>query len=294
VTIRTCAAWVVVLTSVLVGVAALGPTAVASAPVVSPECAAQRGPNVLLGAKTARINGQVSSDSDAALHFSGRVDFESGNAELHVPFSELLAGIPLSGQVTVRLVDDAVYADLHALYGLAGTAPSGLEGQRWLQVNDFAIPISTPPLQGLLAAGGPETVVELLRGAVTCERIGTDTVDGIEAAHYRGTASARRGLTGAPETRRTSLEPRLARVSGRITFDAWIDERGRVRKLSMNANATIPGTGSVIAFKVRLRLSAFGVPVGVEAPPPGETLGAVPTPPPTEPAIPPPTIAEPE
>ena len=248
----------------------------------------------MLGAKTARITGQVSSDSDAALHLTGRVDFETGNAELHIPFSDLLAGIPLSGQVTVRLVGDAVYADLHALYGLAGTAPSGLEGQRWLQVDDFAIPISTPPLQGLLAAGGPGTLVEVLRGATTCARVGTDTVDGVQATHYRGTASARRGLTGAPETRRRSLEPRLARVSGRITFDVWIDERGRVRKLAMNASATIPGTGSVIAFKLRLRFSAFGVAVGVVAPPPGETLGAVPTPPPAEPAIPPPTIAQPE
>lgn len=176
--------------------------------------AAQRAPNALLRSKTARISRQVSAGSDAALHFTGRVDVETGNAELNIPFSDLLAGFPLSGRVTVRLVGDAVYADLHALYGLAGTAPSGLEGQRWLRVDDFAIPISTPPLQGLLAAGGPGTVVELLRGAVSCKR-------------------------------------------------------------------------------VQLRLSAFGVPVGVEAPPPGETLGEPPTVPTTEPVSPVPT-AEPE
>jgi hypothetical protein len=290
---RVHTAPVAVLTGLLVALGATAPQAVASTPSAAPSCAAQRAPNALLRSKTVRISGQVSADSDAALHFSGRVDLETGNAELNIPFADLLAGLPLSGRVTVRLVGDAVYADLHALYGLAGTAPSGLEGQRWLRVDDFAIPISTPPLQGLLAAGGPGTVVELLRGAVTCKRVGTDDVAGIQAAHYRGTASARRGLTGAPETRRASLEPRLARVSGRITFDAWIDEQGRVRKLSMHTQAKIPGTGSVIGFDVQLRLSAFGVPVGVEAPPPGETLGEPPTVPATEPVSPEPT-AEPE
>jgi hypothetical protein len=277
---------VAALAWVLVAIAATARPAVAAAPTAGPACAAQRAPNVLLRSKTARVSGTVSAASNAPLHFSGRVDVDTGNAELNIPFSDLLSGIPLGGRVTVRLVGDAVYADLHALYALAGTAPSGLEGQRWLRVDNFSIPISTPPLQGLLAAGGPGTIVELLRGAITCERVGTDTVAGLQAAHDRGTASARRGLTGEPETRRASLEPRLARLSGPITFDAWIDEQGRVRKLSASAQAAVPGTPGVIRFRVQLRFSAFGVPVGVEAPPPGETLGATPLPPSTAPTTP--------
>jgi hypothetical protein len=251
---------------------------------------------VLLRAKTARVNGRLSADTDSGepLHVSGRVDFTTGNAEVRVPFADLAGGVPFSGDVTVRLVDGAVYVDLHALYGLAGTAPTGLEGQRWLRVDDIdEIPLATQALQGVIAAGGPGTVVELLRGVQTCERVGTGDVDGIKAVHYRGRIDVKRALAGAPESIRTSLRARLAHVSGQVSFDAWIDEVGRVRKLDVTAAGDLPTKGATV-FHLVVRLSAFGVPVGVEAPPPGETLGATPLPPRTEPEIPAPTIVEPE
>lgn len=251
---------------------------------------------MLLRKKTARLTARLSADSDtgAPLHLSGRVDFTTGNTEVRVPFADLAGGIPFSGDVTVRLVDGAVYVDLHALYGLAGTAPTGLEGQRWLRVDDIdEIPLATLALKGLLAAGGPGTVVELLRGVVTCERVGSGDVDGIKAAHYRGRIDVKRALTDAPESIRANLRARLEHVSGQVSFDAWIDEVGRVRKLDVSAAGDLPTKGATV-FHLVVRLSAFGVPVGVEAPPPGETLGATPLPPSTEPIFPTPTIAEPE
>ncbi|GAA4984416.1 hypothetical protein GCM10025734_07180 [Kitasatospora paranensis] len=106
-------------------------------------------------------------------------------------------------------------------------------------------------------------------------RLGQETVDGAATVHYRGRLDL--GTAGA--------QLLGASLPSGVPVDVWVDDRHRIRqekvRLDVTATESTRGDGSATASptaaaEVVLRLTDFGTPVVVTAPPAGATtdLGA--------------------
>jgi hypothetical protein len=121
---------------------------------------------------------------------------------------------------------------------------STLRGKHWIKL-DLVKPTQLLGFDlNALAGQAPSSALEKLRldGKVT--KVGTDTIDGVETTHYR------KELSGDYHT-----------------ADAWVDDRGLVRRLKLDYDATVDPTSKQGAHTVlTMTLSHFGTPVS--APPP--------------------------
>ncbi len=66
------------------------------------------------------------------------------------------------------------------------------------------------------------------------EKVGTETVRGVETTHYRATVDPRKALDQAPAALRDKISKSLEMFDGPIPVDVWIDGDGQARKISMD------------------------------------------------------------
>jgi hypothetical protein len=202
-------------------------------------------------ARSARMDGEISvrvAGRDMTIPLEGAIDFEHDATR----FSMSLAGLGLPGvgdaALEARVVDGHLYLNLG---DLAGT----LLGGRWAEV----------PLDAMGGAStDPTGFLDSLRGLTTVERVGTDTIRGVEATHFRGTVSLADAIDRAPADRREQLRRALGSADATLPVDVWVDAQDRPVRFA----ATFE-TGPVAA-KVRLDLFDYGADVRVTAPPADE------------------------
>jgi hypothetical protein len=117
-----------------------------------------------------------------------------------------------------------------------------------------------------LGNADPSAALETLRGAANdVQKVGTATIRGAQTTHYRGTLDLARAAANAPATVRKRLQQQLKTLTS-VPFDAFIDDQGRLRKMTNHIDLGANGT-----VDTAVELYDFGVPVRVKVPAKSET-----------------------
>lgn len=129
-------------------------------------------------------------------------------------------------------------------------------------------------------SGNPNEALGYLRGAGSdTTEVGEETIRGMETTHYRTTIDRQAMLEGAEGAAREEAR-KLADALGdqEIRADVWVDDEGRLRKMSysvdpskMELGEPIPDELQGARFDYTFEFYDFGIPVNVEIPPPDQT-----------------------
>ncbi|WP_320780775.1 hypothetical protein [Streptomyces sp. CRN 30] len=145
---------------------------------------------------------------------------------------------------------------------------AGVPADKWVRVDTAALS------DGNLVTGGatdPLAAAEVLRGTRTATYVGEAEVAGAPVRHYRGTADLARAAELASKGNRGSLRAAAKGfASPEVRFDAYLDDRGRIRKVRhrfsyLNGRQ---GDAATVAVASTTLLFDFGVPVAVSLPRP--------------------------
>jgi hypothetical protein len=143
-------------------------------------------------------------------------------------------------------------------------AQAGLSGPKdWLKVDLAQLSQRGGGLSNLAAASpSPATALAYLRGAKDVKKVGTDSVAGADATHYRVTSDLQRAAARSSGTDKASIKQAM-QLTGRRTLpmQAWVDGDGYLRKVAW-AEQSSGGTGA----KISMVLHDFGAPVKIEPP----------------------------
>jgi len=184
------------------------------------------------------------------------------------------------GALTVLLPKDAVGKEEHkpitelftpgALY--MKNRGAGVPAGKWVRVD------TTRLSDGNLVTGGatePLAAADLLRGARGVTFAGEETVQGVRVRHFTGTADIARAAAdpSTAERRPLAAAAKGFRVT-RVPFDAWLDARGRLRRLTesftLGTAGARPATGGSVTVVSTTTYDRFGVPVPVTLPRPAD------------------------
>ncbi|MEE1942717.1 hypothetical protein V1L54_25475 [Streptomyces sp. TRM 70361] len=159
-----------------------------------------------------------------------------------------------------------------ALY--LGDRGAGVPAGKWVRVDAATLP------DGNLVTGGatdPITAAELLRGVRSVSFRGEERLHGEAVRHYRGTVDLAAAARSARPPWRESPAAAAAGLSRRtVPFDAYVDGRGRLRKIRQRfvlpSAAGGPGgaAGQEVPVVSTTTLYGFGVPVEIALPGPGD------------------------
>lgn len=170
----------------------------------------------------------------------------------------------------IRLVDKTMYI------GGGAAAAKEMDGKSWMKF-DLAAMGAGDELNQLGGASqadkNPATESTFLTGAKDVEKVGDETVDGVQTTHYKGTvalADLEKSLKAedkaTQETRRKSMEQYEKMGVDELTMDMWIDGDERTKQFRMRGDAEKGPLDMTITFL------GFNEPVDVAAPPADETV----------------------
>lgn len=171
----------------------------------------------------------------------------------------------------IRLVDKAMYI------GGGAEAAKEMDGKSWMKFDLAALGAGGEELDQLGSASqadkNPATESTFLTGAKDVEKVGTETVDGVETTHYKGTVTiADLEKTLADEDKATrdkrqkSLEQYEKMGLDKLTMDMWIDGDEHTKQFRMRGDAAKGPLDMTITFL------GFNEPVKVTAPPAKDTM----------------------
>lgn len=195
---------------------------------------------------------------------SGAADYDRNIAWLHLTVSGAgTSGAP--GQaIELRIVDGVLYERPPA-----GSIPGA---KPWIKA-DLSGASGTQGAGASPASltGNPAETLQYLKGASDdVTRVGEATIRGTTTEHYRLTVDLQRAAGRIPEPKRARfLQALKAFGSTTLPIDVWVDDQGRVRRMSFSAQMQLGAQGSA-RIEETLDLFDFGVPVAVTAPPPSE------------------------
>jgi hypothetical protein len=126
----------------------------------------------------------------------------------------------------------------------------------------------------------PRDLLESLKAVTSeVELVGTESLRGTEVTHYRAVIVPEELAAKAPKDQREQTESLVDEITsqsgvGEIPVDVWIDGTGLVRKLSMTASATDPGTSQSSDVSISFEIWDYDEPVAIELPPASEVVDA--------------------
>ncbi|GII79810.1 putative lipoprotein [Sphaerisporangium rufum] len=169
-----------------------------------------------------------------------------------------VGGQNVAGGARVILVGDTAYLKVDMLNRLVGAAKPWIKidlteaGQHaGVNVDQYLSQAQQVDLQ---------TSVKMLTSSKDAQKVGTETVGGVETTHYKGTFTVAEAVKALAPDVQQKVQGRLDSVKD-MKFDAWIDADNLPRKVEMNGGAT-EGT-----FKLTSLFSAFNESAEVTAPP---------------------------
>jgi len=158
-----------------------------------------------------------SAEKKAVFNGSGGYDYVKriGKLEVNVP-----PGAATTGKIVEVVLPGTVY-----LQNSGAKIPEG----KWVRLDVRQLP------DGNLVSSGatdPASAAGALRGAQKAELVGTETVDGVELKHYKGTldlakaadATGGRGADGLRMAAQTF-------TAKEVPYEAWLDGQGRLHRV---------------------------------------------------------------
>jgi hypothetical protein len=170
-----------------------------------------------------------------------------------------------TGQVEIRLVDNALYL------GGGAEAAKEMDGKSWIKFDMSALGKGKEanPLAGAGQADkNPAAESTFLTGAEDLQKVGTETVDGVETTHYKGTVTLD-ALEGSlkdvdkatREKRQKSIDQYEKMGVDKLAMDMWIDGDEHTKQFRMRGDADKGPLDMTITFL------GINEPVTVTAPP---------------------------
>jgi len=165
------------------------------------------------------------------------------------------------------LVDDKLYMKIPQMSAALG-------GKQWAELDLGSLGSLGSTFQSLIDSAknsDPTQQLQPLLASGDVHKVGTETVDGVQADHYAGTvdpatafdsSQAAKNLTPAQIAQLKSLLKDGGVTSE--TVDVWVASDGLPVRLGISSNT------SAGAFKLDMHLSNWGKPVSISAPPASE------------------------
>jgi Protein of unknown function (DUF1396). len=184
-----------------------------------------------------------------------------------ITFSQVsFGGQELPGGMRTILLGDTLYLKVDALRTVTGDA------KPWVKVDlNEAGAQSGVDLRDLLSQAQQYDLansVKMLTASQDVKAVGTETVGGVETTHYSGTFPVEEALRQLGPELQEQARGQMAHLKD-MRFDAWIDEQGLPRKISMTGDA---GEGSV---STTMQFRAFNEAVNISEPP-ADQVGELP------------------
>jgi hypothetical protein len=216
-------------------------------------------------AKTARMSGEVTvtvGSETKTLPLDGALNFDTGSFEFGYDLSQL--GIPGAGdtKIQARMVDGVMYLNLGDIGGGSDQGLSAMTGGKsWMKLDLGALGQGSSGAGGGLGDADPGGTLDALRGVGDVERVGTETLRGVETTHYTATIDPQKALDETPAELRDKVQKGLDELGGPVPVDVWIDGDGQTRKIAMDVDAKAGRVSTNIEYY------DFGTDVDVSAPP---------------------------
>jgi hypothetical protein len=205
--------------------------------------------------------------------------FDQQQGQLTLDLSDLLAKLPTqlsAGDGQIKTIYTNENGDPILYVGASFLANALAGGKQWVRI-DLAHAASSAgiDLSQILgqAGGNPADVLAMLRASGEVTTVGPDTVDGTAVTHYHATIDLEKALTqkGIPHDAVQRLLDSGAPTT--LPVDVWIgDDDGLVRQVETSYSATT--SGGTATASLSLKLSDWGTPVSVEAPPADQVFEA--------------------
>jgi outer membrane lipoprotein-sorting protein len=178
-----------------------------------------------------------------------------------------------TGQLKMKLnasgrqipVDSVVDGDVVYLRSPA-FAQATTQDKQWIKINLATLGSSqgNTDLSGILdASPTPANALAYLQGSSTVDKVGSESVGGVDTTHYSVSANLDRAAKQASGSTKDALEGVISQSGVKtLPLDVWVDENGYIRKVRYDEHA-----GRRQAAKVTMELHDFGKPVPISAPP---------------------------
>jgi hypothetical protein len=246
--------------------------------------------------KTARmqISIQISGMGLAqptTLTADGVTDLTASRGTFNMDFATLLKsfGAPAellgSGdtKLQLRLDGSKIYAKLPDIPLLT----SFLNGKHWISLDAAGLGqqlgLDTKGLGDFFSIS-PAARLRVFRSLKALKDAGSEQIDGVKTEHYKGSYSLREFTAALPAAQRAAIQDALKKLDAlsganaatamqnrEQALEIWVDDAGIVRQTT--ARGGFGGSSGVPAadFAMTYKLTDFGVPLDVSAPPAGDT-----------------------
>lgn len=233
--------------------------------------------------------------ADKALSFDaeGGFDTPAKRSQMTIDLSSLAAlmkqfGSSLGGKFTGDLGDasdwkleaitdgDVVYLQFPLI---AKELP---DGKTWVKgsAEDFSKSDTSGLDQfGSLSGMDPRDVFGFLKAVSgSIEAVGSEEVRGVATSHYRATLDPAKLTELVPAEQREALGgvDDAARQAGiaELPLDVWVDAENRIRRLSIELDAKMPGSDESLQASFVIELYDYGTPLELELPPADQVADA--------------------
>lgn len=197
----------------------------------------------------------------------------SGGMNLASKAVDMTTDLPAVGSVEMRIVGSSMY--IHFPAALAKHIPGG---KSWVSISLSQLcGGSGGGLFGGANAADPASALEQLRSSGGhVQNLGSGTVDGTPATHYRVTVDmAKAAQAAAARCSGGALGRSIEGMAGKFhvqPMDVWVDSQDRVRRVHLVETALVQS--HTVTTDMTMDLSGFDTPVTVSAPPAADTLDA--------------------
>jgi hypothetical protein len=178
-----------------------------------------------------------------------------------------------TGQMKMKLnargreipVDSFVDGDVLYLRSPA-FAQATTRNKQWIKLNLATLGSAqgSTDLSGILdASPTPANALAYLQGSSTVDKVGSESVGGVDTTHYSVSANLDRAAQHASGATRDAVQGVISQSGVKtLPLEVWVDGNGYIRKVSYDEHA-----GRRQAATVTMELHDFGGPVAISAPP---------------------------
>jgi hypothetical protein len=198
----------------------------------------------------------------------GELDLEGNRTHLTMTFPEVPGQTGALGEMELISDGTTLYLRADALTE-AAQAPTP-----WLKADLSTLSPELADLQSLSSGqNDPSQALELLRGAGELEEVGTETIDGTETTHYRGTLDMEKAAEVAPPEAREGVraavdQAKQAFGTAEVPIEVWVGSDDLIRRMRFDYPFPPQAGGSKDSRLIlQMELFDFGEPVVIEAPP---------------------------
>ncbi|MDQ1689552.1 MAG: hypothetical protein QOK42_2527 [Frankiaceae bacterium] len=127
-------------------------------------------------------------------------------------------------------------------------------------------------LSQLSAGADPTSGLEMLNGAKSVTKVGTESIRGVQTTHYKAVVDLNKALANKPAAVRAKLESYRKLLGTQVNdypIEVWIDGKGRPAKFTMTIEvpASTATQNQAVAMTMGIEMFDYGSPVQVTVPP---------------------------